>query len=58
MSVTMYCSQERTGRWELGKAIGVSETAWRLGDPDTFIRERFSLISVPAQSIPVRFKDF
>lgn len=44
--------------WELGKAIGVSETAWRLGDPDTVMLESFSLISVPAQSIPVRFKDF
>ena len=42
----------------MGKAIGVFETAWWQGDLDpTFILENLSMVSVPAQSIPVRFKD-
>lgn len=47
------------GPRELGKATGVSEIAWLLGDFDiAFVLTGFSMVSVPAQSIPVKFKDF
>lgn len=42
-----------------GKAMGIFETAWLLGYLDsTFALRSFCMVSVSAQSIPARFKDF